>query len=272
MDNDDLPVGRVLTRREALALLGTVSAGVLAACAPGQSAVTQVVNTLAPTSVATQASGATASATSTAFQSLPATNAVAIPSCIVRPAMTEGPYFVDEKLLRSDIRSDPTDGTVKEGVPLVLTFGVAQISNGSCVPLAGASVDIWHCDAAGVYSDANDPGFNTKGKKFLRGYQVTDANGLATFTTIYPGWYQGRTVHIHFKIRTRSGYEFTSQLFFDDTFTDKVFEQEPYASKGIRTLRNDGDNIYRNGGDQLLLTCTEAAEGYTSTFDIGLQI
>lgn len=268
MDNDDLPVGRVLTRREALALLGTVSAAVLAACAAGQSTVTQVVTALAPT----QTSGATAAATSTAFQSLPTTNAVAIPSCIVRPEQTEGPYFVDEKLLRSDIRSDPSDGSVKDGTPLQLTFSVAQISNGSCVPLTGASVDIWHCDAAGVYSDASDPGFNTKGQKYLRGYQVTDSNGLATFITIYPGWYQGRTVHIHFKIRTDSGYEFTSQLFFDDTFTDKVFEQEPYASKGIRTLRNDGDNIYRDGGDQLLLTCTEATEGYASTFDIGLQI
>ncbi len=84
----------------------------------------------------------------------------------------------------------------------------------------GAIVDIWHCDAAGVYSDATDPGFNTVGKKFLRGYQVTDANGGVQFTTIYPGWYRGRTVHIHFKVRAKAksgqSYEFTSQLYFDD--------------------------------------------------------
>jgi protocatechuate 3,4-dioxygenase beta subunit len=105
---------------------------------------------------------------------------------------------------------------------------------------------------------------------------VTDANGIARFTTIYPGWYQGRTVHIHFKIRASSAsgsaYEFTSQLFFDDSITDKVHAQAPYASKGQRTLRNAGDVIYQNGGSQLLLQLIGAAQGYTSTFDIGLQM
>jgi protocatechuate 3,4-dioxygenase beta subunit len=154
----------------------------------------------------------------------------------VRPALTEGPYFVDEMINRSDIRSDPSDGSIKEGTPLNLTLYVSQINGSGCTPLAGAQVDVWHCDAAGVYSDASDPGFNTKGQKFLRGYQVTDANGMAKFTTIYPGWYQGRAVHIHFKIRTdpssASGYEFTSQWFFDETLTDQVHAQQPYAAKG----------------------------------------
>jgi protocatechuate 3,4-dioxygenase beta subunit len=199
-----------------------------------------------------------------------------MPTCVVRPAMTEGPYFVDEMLNRADIRSDPSDGSVKEGTPLELTFLVSQIGGNACTPLEGATVDVWHCDALGMYSDVSDPGFKTQGKKFLRGYQVTDAGGMARFQTIYPGWYQGRTVHIHFKIRSSSGsggaYEFTSQLFFDDALSDKVYTQAPYASKGERTVRNEGDGIYRNGGDQLTLQFTPAAQGYAATFNIGLQM
>jgi protocatechuate 3,4-dioxygenase beta subunit len=258
MQNDDQPIGRVLSRREALALLGAAGAAMLAACAPGQSGSTQ------PTSAATQASSVAAQTTSTVTLG-------SLPSCIVRPALTEGPYFVDEKINRSDIRPDPSDGTVKEGALLTLAFRVSQINNSGCVPLADAQVDIWHCDAQGVYSDATDPGFNTVGKKFLRGYQVTDANGAIQFTTIYPGWYQGRAVHIHFKIRA-GAYEFTSQLFFDDALTDQVHAQAPYASKGQRTLRNAGDNIYQNGGSQLLLDVTQNDQGYAATFDIGLQM
>ena len=89
--------------------------------------------------------------------------------------------------------------------------------------MAGAMVDICQCDAIGVYSDvrATNGFFNTGGQRFLRGYQVTDASGVAKFTTVYPGWYQGRSVHIHFKIRTNAGgrnAEFVSQLYFDDAF------------------------------------------------------
>ena len=164
-----------------------------------------------------------------------------MPACVARPALTEGPYFVDEKLNRSDIRSDPSDGSVRQGALLALTFRVSQLTN-ACAPLGGASVDVWHCDAAGIYSDVSDPGFSTVGKKFLRGYQVTDSSGVAKFTTIYPGWYQGRAVHIHFKIRSHTGsgsaYEFTSQLFFDDNITDQVYTQAPYSARGQRTLRN----------------------------------
>ena len=143
------------------------------------------------------------------------------------------------------------------------------------IPLAGAYVDLWHCDALGIYSDVQDPGFNTVGKKFLRGYQVTDSSGAASFTTIYPGWYQGRTVHMHFKIRSAPtaspGYEFTSQLYFDDALTDQVHAQQPYAAKGQRTLRNSGDAVYRQNGAQLLLAVGQDAGIYAATFDISLQ-
>jgi protocatechuate 3,4-dioxygenase beta subunit len=161
---------------------------------------------------------------------------------------------------------------VKDGTPLRLLFVVSQIGNNSCNVLEGATVDVWHCDALGVYSDVQDPGFNTQGTKFLRGYQTTDVSGRAEFLTIYPGWYQGRTVHIHFKIRTADGYDFTSQLFFDDAFSDQVFTQEPYASKGDRGIRNANDGIYQQNGSQLTLMPTTEDNGYTATFDIGLQL
>ena len=249
MKNNNRQLNRLLSRREALASFRAgVTAMLVVGCIPRNSRSAQASST---------ANNTTKSA------------------CIVSPEQTEGPYFVDEKLNRSDIRSDPSDGSVKDGVPLQLTLRVSQVSSTSCTPLKGAIVDIWHCDALGVYSDVSDRSFSTVGKKFLRGYQVTDADGTVEFTTIYPGWYPGRTVHIHFKVRTNAtsqkSYEFTSQLYFDDSITDRVHAQTPYASKGQRTLKNAQDGIFQDGGEQLLLTPTKTSQGYAATFDIGLQ-
>jgi len=200
------------------------------------------------------------------------------PACVVRPRQTAGPYFVDEVLERSDIRSDPLDGSLKPGTPLRLEFRVSRLDDGSCAPVRGAVVDVWQCDAMGVYSGVRDFNgfFDTRGKRFLRGYQLTDAGGTAQFITVYPGWYPGRTVHIHFKIRTdpegRRGLEFTSQLYFHDAITDQVHAQAPYASKGPRTTRNGQDGIFRHGGSQLILPITRDGQGYAGTFDIGLQM
>ena len=245
MQNDDQQIGELLSRREALVLLGAAGGSILLGCKP--------------TSSASALKG----------------NAALSAMCVVRPEQTAGPYFVDERLNRADIRSDPTDGTVKGGAALALAFFVSRISGNSCAPLPGAYVDIWQCDADGVYSDATDRSFNTVGKKFLRGYQVTDKDGVARFATIYPGWYPGRTVHIHFKIRTaleRNAYDFTSQLYFDDAITDDVFKQAPYATRGTRSTRNEDDGIFRRGGSQLLLAPARKDNGYTADFQIGLQI
>lgn len=247
MTNDDRSVGRVLTRREILTLFSGAAAGTALLAASGHVG-SHTVN----------AAGAVR------------------PSCVVRPQQTQGPYFVDEKLRRSDIRRDPTDGSVKQGVPLRLVFRVAELNGSVCRPLAGATVDVWHCDALGVYSDARDPLFgDTRGKKFLRGYQVTTAAGTAEFLTIYPGWYQGRTVHVHFKIRTASAssahHEFTSQLYFDDTLTDRVHARPPYAGKGRRTMRNADDGIFRDGGTKLVLKVAKEGQGYAAAFDVALE-
>ncbi|SOD42480.1 intradiol ring-cleavage dioxygenase [Nitrosovibrio sp. Nv4] len=203
-------------------------------------------------------------------------------SCVVTPQQTEGPYFVDERLHRSDVRTDPSDGSIKEGLPLALeirVFAVGGDRGADCKPIAGAVVDIWHCDAQGIYSDVMDDHFNTVGKKFLRGYQVTDKNGSVRFITIYPGWYPGRTVHIHFKIRTDPKYmqahEFTSQLYFNDSITDSVYaQQQAYARREayLTRARNEDDSIFRQGGDQLMLKLVETGEGYAATFDVGLEL
>ncbi len=243
MTIEDTPAGRLLSRREVVAYLGATGVAWLMA------------GSLIPRRAAAGMVGS---------------------SCVVRPEQTEGPYFVDERLNRSDIRADPTDGRVMPGTPLALTLRVSRLSAGDCLPLQGTQVDIWHCDALGVYSDVQDPGFNTIGQKFLRGYQITDARGEARFVTVYPGWYAGRTVHIHFKIRTapvaQRSFEFTSQLYFDDLLTDRVHAAPLYAAQGPRTARNQHDWIFRRGGDQLMLAPTVVAEGYAAAFAIGLQL
>ncbi len=196
------------------------------------------------------------------------------PRCRVRPEQTEGPYFIDERLHRIDIRSDPTSGKVAVGTPLALTFQVSGSHAGDCQPLSDAQVDIWHCDAKGVYSDVRDPGFDTTGQQFLRGYQMTDTQGIARFQTIYPGWYPIRTVHIHFKIRSapmiRRSYEFTSQVYFPDALTDYVHKALPYSLNGRRRVRNHHDFIFREGGEHLMLEPSETNSGYTATFPITL--
>jgi protocatechuate 3,4-dioxygenase beta subunit len=136
---------------------------------------------------------------------------------------------------------------VQQGLLLRLGINVSEITSGACAPMSGAYVDVWHCNASGVYSDVAAQG--TTGRRFLRGYQVTDSHGNVRFLTIYPGYYPGRTVHIHFRVRRFSGttvtFNFVSQLYFNDTVTDGIFQRvAPYNSRPARTTRNTNDNIY----------------------------
>jgi protocatechuate 3,4-dioxygenase beta subunit len=236
---------KTMSRRQALVLLGTAGAAILAGH-------------------------------STAYNASAPSSSGKLTGCIVTSKQTEGPFFIDERLNRSDIRVDPSDGSLKAGVPLSLTLRVATVGSGGCNPLSGAIVDIWQCDAVGTYSGVTERDSRSAGKNFLRGYQVTDANGNTQFTTIYPGWYPGRTVHIHFKVRTnaksRNPQEITSQLYFDDWLTDRIHAQPPYSGKGQRPVKNQQDGLFRNGGRQLMLSPVEKRQGYEAIFDIGLQM
>jgi protocatechuate 3,4-dioxygenase beta subunit len=136
--------------------------------------------------------------------------------------------------------------------------------------------------AEGLYSDiSSQQGHNsdTTGETYLRGYQVTDADGRVSFSTIYPGWYQGRAVHIHIKARrfdaaNNTTFEFNTQAFFDDTVTDTVFADAPYNSRGTRSTRNADDSIYNNNTVLLLdlETPSDGSAGYVATFLLGLQM
>jgi protocatechuate 3,4-dioxygenase beta subunit len=200
-------------------------------------------------------------------------------SCVLRPEQIEGPYFVDEQLNRSDIRSDPTDGTVKAGTLMRLGIRVGQAQGAMCLPLAGAVVDLWQCDAVGIYSDALDinGAFNTQGKKFLRGLQMTDAGGSCEFVTIFPGWYPGRTVHLHLKIRARNPANnrmttFTTQLYFTDAITDEIHAMAPYAARGRRTTPNARDGSFADMGSRLIVELARQGQGYAGVFPIGIRL
>jgi uncharacterized protein (TIGR03437 family) len=198
-------------------------------------------------------------------------------SCLaLAGAQTEGPYWVDEMLNRSDIRVDPTDNTTRPGTLMNLGITVQEVSGSTCGPLSGAKIDIWHCDAGGIYSD--EQANNSVGKKFLRGYQISDDTGSVQFTTIYPGWYNGRTVHIHVRIRTYSGStlldNFTVQIFFDDTITDTVFTTAPYNTRGSRDTRNANDMVLTGttNGVVVYAALTKTSTGYTAVANIGVNV
>jgi len=217
-------------------------------------------------------------------------------TCVASTNVTRGPYFVDNQsdanipsddvdpsiTERSDIRSDSkgSSGT-QSGLPLYLTINVSSYSSGACTPIANAQVHIWHCNAQGVYSDvqagSNDNGADLTGENFLRGYQTTDANGKVSFTTIYPGWYSGRTVHIHVKVRVfdSSGNvttEATTQLFFDDTVSDSVYSaNSDYSRSGTRDVLNSSDSIYGEESPALLVSLTGSSQtSYAGTISIAI--
>jgi hypothetical protein len=233
MDSEmDLPEERSVTRRAALVALGGLIAG--AATAGG---------------LAKGAAGAG-----------PAGIASGAVACVLAPELTEGPFYLPGEKMRRDI----TEG--RPGTPLALRLGLVDAS--TCRPVRGAAVDIWHADAGGVYSGE---GVDTAaGSTFMRGIQRTDARGIATFLTVYPGWYQGRTVHIHVKVRLGGTVVHTGQLFFPDDLTDVVYRAAPYAKRGARDTRNAGDSIYVNGGSRSLLAIRRTGRGYTGTITMGV--
>jgi protocatechuate 3,4-dioxygenase beta subunit len=191
----------------------------------------------------------------------PAAVASGLVTCVLTPEQTEGPYYLDGDKLRRDI----TEG--KPGVALTLRLTVVDAS--TCKPIPGAAVDVWHADASGIYSGFSQEG--TSGKTYLRGIQKTNAKGVATFKTIYPGWYQGRTVHIHVRVHIGGNIVHTGQLFFPEAVSDAVYQRAPYASRGTRSTHNSTDSIYRNGGPKSMLKLTKSGAGYVGASTMGVQ-
>lgn len=188
----------------------------------------------------------------------PAGVASGLVACVLAPEQTEGPFYLDDQRVRRNI----TQG--KPGAPLTLRLTVVDVS--SCRPIRNAAVDIWHCDAAGTYSGVQgDTG------SFLRGVQRTDKKGLALFRTVYPGWYQGRTVHIHVMVHIGGNVVHTGQLYFPDTLTDTVYRRAPYNARPSRTTRNAADSIYRNGGRRSTLSLRRSGSGYVGSITMGVQ-
>lgn len=188
--------------------------------------------------------------------------------CAITPELTEGPYYFDPGLERKDI----TEG--RPGLPVSLNL---QVVDDNCVPLENARVDIWHCDATGLYSgyvNRTDTGsLSTKGETFLRGTQMTDATGIANFGTIYPGWYAGRTTHIHFKVFLSETSVMTGQIFFEDRLSDQVYaEVEPYSDrKTPRDTVNTNDRIAQRAGGASTASVEELPEQLVASMIIGVR-
>ena len=303
---------RALSRRNALLALGGAGLAALVAACGGSSKTTPAAATDAPTT----AGGANAPATTTALAKAPAAAATAAPAGATPLAveMTQGPYYLNLDLVRSDVRED------RKGAALALDLAVVDASG---APIKGAVVDIWHCDSDGVYSgfvtasnasngggpgvggpppgggqggqpgqggpppgDPNGggpgggPGGGQPGQgatpgdpsTFLRGTQLADAAGKLSFTTIYPGWYQGRAVHIHVMVHVGGNVVHTGQFFFDDTFTDTMYASTaPYSARPTGRLRNTDDGIFGGGGDKSVLAVTKSGDGYQAAMTMAVK-
>jgi protocatechuate 3,4-dioxygenase beta subunit len=191
----------------------------------------------------------------------PAAVSLGLVSCVLTPEMTEGPFYLEGDKVRRDVREG------RPGVPLTLRTTVLDVS--SCTPIRRAAVDIWHCDAGGTY-----PGFaqeGTEGRTFLRGIQRTNAKGMATFETIYPGWYSGRAVHIHVRVYLGGSVVHTGQLFFPEALSDAVFRRAPYNRRGARDTRNATDAIFANGGNRSMLRVVRSGKGYAARITMGVS-
>ena len=176
--------------------------------------------------------------------------------------MTIGPYPSPGDYVRRNI----TDG--KPGVPLSLTMTVVNANSG-CAPVAGASVEIWQCDHEGVYSEYG----SGRGQTFLRGLQVSDAEGKVTFETVYPGWYQGRATHIHVEVSIGGRSVKVTQIAFPEDVTAEVYRTGVYAAKGMNTTSNSRDNVFADGVSQERIALSgSAASGFAGTFTVGVAV
>ena len=169
------------------------------------------------------------------------------------------------------MRADITEGL--PGAPLAL---VLQVVDTECRPIEGARVDVWHCDAAGNYSgyarQGSDRTRDTRGETFMRGTQFADARGVATFRTVWPGWYRGRTPHVHYKVFLDEATLLTSQLFFPDGASEAVFQATPYRGRaGTQDTTNATDGIARRAGPRAFARVAQADGGWRAELVIGVM-
>jgi protocatechuate 3,4-dioxygenase beta subunit len=253
----------LMTRRAALvALTGTAGAAALISCSGGNSS-------------GASTSAGTSSSTTTGKSLISTT-------CVVTPEGEIGPYFVDDSASgfdRTDIRSNIDASTTQTGIPLTLNV-IVQDTENNCIGMQNVQIDIWHCNVFGVYSDEGVE--STVGETWLRGYQLTDSAGEASFITIFPGWYEGRTTHIHLRVRSKystasstSDGTNTTQIFFAQSLVDSINTTvSPYSSHGSNPTTNAIDRVYEaqtEGLMEVVLTGNTTV-GYTTTVTIGLPI
>jgi protocatechuate 3,4-dioxygenase beta subunit len=179
--------------------------------------------------------------------------------CLVQPATTEGPYYIDPGLVRQDITEE------RAGLPMLLRL---QVVTADCRAIADARVDVWHCDAAGVYAGVEgDTG------TFMRGTQMTGADGVVAFRTIFPGWYSGRVVHVHYKVFLPGGAEvLTAQVFFGDDVAATVYASHPaYVARGGQDRTLAADRIARAAGRGAVAEVTLGADQAEAALVVGVD-
>jgi protocatechuate 3,4-dioxygenase beta subunit len=231
---------RSWSRREALSLLGGAVA--LGACGGDDPAAKPAASSSAPV-------------TSASFDGAA--------SCTLTPEQTQGPYYIDVDKIRADVRED------RKGTPLRISARL--FDKDGCTPVKDAVFEIWHCDAGGLYSgfeSSSQGGGVSDTKRYLRGAQVTDADGIATITTIYPGWYRGRTVHVHVKVALDNRTVLTTQLYFDEAVTAEVYKSAPYNAHAGRDTFNTDDALYRA---ETTMTVSKDVDGYLGLITIGVR-
>jgi len=283
------------SRRGALAALGGAGLTALLAACGGSKAASPATSTSSPTTAA-PTSGPTSTSPATIVSP---SSVLAVPTSTTAKAqatplaveMTQGPYYLDLNLVRRDVRED------RKGAALTLGLRVVDAAG---QPIKGAAVDIWHCDADGTYSGfvSSSAASNGGGQggpppggqggpppggqagaatpndpsTFLRGTQLSDADGALSFVAVYPGWYQGRTVHIHVMVHAGGKIVHTGQLFFDDSFTDTLYASTtPYSTRGKRTTRNAADGIFGSGGQSSTLAVTKSADVYAAQMTVAVK-